>query len=278
MIPMDSYTAWSPRLDDAARQFLSPEELGWYEAIAPEERRAQLRDLLERPIVKFTPVNEAFFRAKWADALTALHPGAPFSLMEVGAGDADMIPQSLARSHMGCRYVTANMNKALTRSLLDKTAGLPLSVEVVEDDAAHIEAHFGPACFDAVAFQHSVNDVCQAILCEREGIDTVYSDWMAVLPDMIRILQGEVAAGTLERSLKGPFLSLMRSMLHILKPGGFVAINHYMFQLDLDWGYPPDLFAGFVPMAREWFRELDGVKEIRLDGFEGNWWLFLAKE
>lgn len=278
MIPMDRFEKWAPRLDAAARQFLSAGELAQYETIGNEECQRQLKLLLEQPIRMFTPVNEAFFRAKWADALAALHPGLPFSLLEVGAGDADMIPQAMARSHPGSSYVTANMNKALSRNMMERTAGLPISVKIVEDDAARVDAYYGPGSFDVVAFQHSVNDVCQAILCGRDGIDTIESDWMAILPDMIKILQKEVAAGTLEHSLKAPFLSLMCSQLAVLKPGGTVAINHYMFQLDLDWGYPPDLFANFVPMVREWFRELAGVMEIMLDGFDPQWWIFLRKQ
>jgi hypothetical protein len=129
-----------------------------------------------------------------------------------------------------------------------------------------------------VAFQHGANDVIQAILCGQAGIDTIYSDWMETLPAMIRLLQQEVQAGTLADHVKAAFLQLVRDLLYVLKDGGVVVMHHYMFQLDLDWGYPPALFENIIPMVREWVAELDGCHEVALEGFEGQWWLFLRKD
>jgi hypothetical protein len=277
MIPLDSFPRWSTRLDGCARRYLDAADLARYESIPASGRQSRLRALLESPIREFSPVNEAYFRARWGETLGLLHPSPDLALLEVATGDADMIPQAMARSHAGGRYVTANMNVSANRSLLGKTAELGLDVELIEDDAANIERHSGPEAFDAIAFQHGVNDVIQAILCGREGVDTVKADWMEVLPRMITIVQGELAAGTLEDHAKPGLLALMSSLLAVLKRGGLIAINHYMFQLDLDWGYPPGLWAGFVPLVRGWFRELYGAKEVSFDGYEPNWWIFLRK-
>lgn len=277
MKSLDSFSIWSPLLDECARRYLGAEDLEYYEAMPPEERQRQLAALLERPIETFSPVNEAYFRARWADTLRMLHSGADLSLMEVATGDADMIPQAMARSHLGSRYVTANMNRQLNESLLARTKGLDIRLELVDDDAARIAEHCAPASFDVVAFQHGINDVLQAILCAREGVDTVYSDWMAVLPRMIEMLQREMSEGTFEAHVKAPFLALLRTLADMLKPGGVIAANHYMFRLDLDWGYPPALFEGLVPLVRGWCAELTGLEEVRYPGYEENWWLFLRK-
>jgi len=130
---------------------------------------------------------------------------------------------------------------------------------------------------DVIAFQHGVNDVLQAILCDRDGVDTIQTDWMETLPAMIAILQRETRQGTLEQSVRPGFLSLLETLLAVLKPGGVIAMNHYMFQLDLDWGYPPDVWENLIPMVRGWVKDLPGTREIALEGFDRQWWLFLRK-
>ena len=277
MIPLDDVARWLPRLDWSARRYLNEEELSKYEAISEGERQAELRALLTAPIARFTAVNEAYFRARWGEALEVLQPEGAMTVLEVASGDADMIPQCLARLRPGSRYIAANMNERLNESLLRKTRGLPLDFALIPDDAANIRAHIGDGQVDVIAFQHAVNDVLQAILCAREGVDTVYADWMELLPAMIRMLRREVEAGTLERSVHGPFLQLMRSLWPMLRPGGTIAINHYMFQLDLDWGYPPKLFEDMLDMVRPWLNELPGCREILLEGFDPKWWVFLQK-
>jgi hypothetical protein len=277
MIPLDDTARWLPKLDACARQYLDANELAQYELIPQTEREAQLRALLNAPIARFTVVNEVYFRARWGEALERLHPHGPFTLLEVASGDADMIPQCMARLRPGSRYITANMNEKLNERLLKKTFGLPLTFQLISDDAAQIRSHLQDGQVDIIAFQHAVNDVLQAILCAREGVDTIRSDWMETLPAMIEMLRRETAAGTLIESVRGPFLQLMRSLWPTLRSGGYVAINHYMFQLDLDWGYPPRLFEDMLDIVRPWLSELPGSREVSLDGFDPKWWIFLKK-
>jgi len=152
-----------------------------------------------------------------------------------------MIPQMMARERPHSRYITANMNRILTERLRDKTKHLPVEVEVIEEDAVEIDQYLLLESMDIIAFQHAVNDVIQAILCDQEGVDTIYTDWMETLPKMISILQREVAQNTLEQHAKPAFLFLLEKLLRVLKKDGLMVMNHYMFQLDLDWGYPLDL-------------------------------------
>lgn len=261
-----------------ASVYLDEDEYGEYARMSETEMEYGLKALLERPIASFTVLNELYFRARWDGMLRAVCDGDDLTLLEVATGDADMIPQMLGRTRPGSCYITANMNKLLNQRLLKKTDGLPITMKLIDDDAAHITDHIGEASVDVIAFQHAVNDVIQAILCEREGIDTIYSDWMAALPKMIAILQREVREDTLEQHVKISFIGLVRTLLKVLKPNGIIAMNHYMFQLDLDWGYPPELFEHMIPMVREWLHEVEECQEIFLEGFDSSWWLFLKKK
>ena len=238
---------------------------------------SQLKAILEKPIARFTPVNDAFFRARWAEVLTAAHIGKDLCLLEIASGDTDMIPQMMARVRPHSRYFTANMNRILTERLRANTVDLPVEVAVIEEDAAAIDRYLPAESVDIIAFQHSVNDVLQAILCDREGVDTIYADWMETLPKMISILQRETSQNTLEQHVRPAFLSLLEKLLGVLKKDGWMVMNHYMFQLDLDWGYPPVLWEDLIPITREWMKDLPGCNEVFLDGFEPHWWMFLQK-
>jgi hypothetical protein len=278
MIPLDRYEKWSPCLDERARQYLNEIEYWEYQAIPAPERLRQLKATLEKPIAQFSPVNEAFFRARWAEVLDATRPGDPLALLEVASGDADMIPQMMARVRPHSRYISANMNRILTARLRENTRGLPLEITVIEEDAVGIRRRLPAESVDLVAFQHGVNDVIQAILCDQAGVDTIDADWMEALPKMIAILQKETAQNTLEEHARTAFLSLLENLLGVLKKGSWMVMNHYMFQLDLDWGYPPDLWEGWIPIIREWIQGLPGCKEVLLEGFHPHWWMFLQKE
>ncbi len=278
MIPLDPFMERSALLDEHARQFLREDEYRDFQAIPAAQRQAELKALLEKPIAHFSAVNEAYFRAKWAEVMAATGMGDHVSLLEVASGDADMIPQMMARSRPNSRYISANMNRILTKGLLERTRDLPLDVQVIEEDASQIGRFLPAGSVDLVAFQHAVNDVIQAILCDQAGVDTINADWMATLPEMIRILQREVAGNTLEAKAKPAFLNLLETLLKVLKQGGFMVMSHNMYQLDLDWGYPPALWDNMIPITCEWVRGLRGCREVFFDGFNPQWWMFFQKE
>lgn len=276
MIPLDEADQSILTVENAKR-YLNASEYNEFHVLSEAERIQELSNLLTRPIDKLTSINELYFRSKWADLIHKIHGENPVTLLEVASGDADMIPQALSRSHAGSTYIAANMNQELNNSLRRKMEGLPIKFQLVNADAAQINRYIKEKTVDIIAFQHGVNDVLQAILCGQRGIDTVDSEWMEILPAMIRILKEETSADTFEKNVKTPFLSLMDNLLLTLKDDGMIAISHYMFQLDLDWGYPEDLFENIVPMIRSWFKSDTDLKEINFPGFEPQWWLFLKK-
>lgn len=260
-----------------AQKFLNKQEYSEFSSIPDADREKLLKELLNQPISKFTVINELYFRSKWAELIRLIYGSRPITLVEVASGDADMIPQALARSNPSSTYITANMNKKLNESLLVKTQGLDLNISLIDDDAIRLNEYIGSQAVDLITFQHGVNDVLQAILCGKVGVDTVYCDWMELLPKMIELLQQEVEQGTFEQNTKPAFLKLMTILMEELKDGGVLAVTHYMFQLDLDWGYPADLFENLIPIIRKWFSELAGCEEILCEQFNSQWWLFLRK-
>jgi hypothetical protein len=277
MIPLDHDGKWLSNLDDYARKYLNEPEYHNYAAISEFEKIRQIKALLHQPIAQFSAVNEVFFRARWAEVLNLVHAENPLTLLEIASGDADMLPQMMARDYPHSRYITANMNKILTKSLLEKTRDLSVEIQVIEEDAITIDRYLPAESVDLVVFQHAVNDVFQAILCDQEGIDTVDSDWMETLPRMIRILQREISENTLENHVKPGWLALLDHLSPVLKKDGLMVMNHYMFQLDLDWGYPPGLWEKMIPITRTWLKGLNGFKELYFDGFDPQWWLFIQK-
>lgn len=277
MIPLDRFDKWPTSLDEQARLVLNSAEYKIYRSIPEPERMRQLKTLLEHPLAHFSAVNEVFFRTRWAEALHCTGQADELTLLEVATGDTDIIPQMMAHTRPRSRYITFNMNKILTVRLREKTKRLPIDIQIIEEDAIEIERYLPADSVDVIAFQHAVNDVIQAILCDQQGIDTIHTDWMETLPTMIRIMQREMAQGSLQNHAGQAFLHLLEKLSRVLKPGGWMVMNHYMYQLDLDWGYPPGLWENFIPITREWTKTLPGCKEVFFEAFDPQWWMFLQK-
>jgi len=262
---------------------LFPDELRQHQEMLAETRDRKLAAICAAPLrdSEWSVVNTVYFRLKWTSVFEAFGAGGDFSLIEVGAGATATVPETMAvyaaKNHGSPSYVTLNMNKYLTQAFLRNTAGLSIKAEVVEDDAMNVKNHIAPGSVDIVAFQHSVNDVLQAILAEKNGLDTARLDWMGILPDMIRLINRAYESRALEQEAKEPFLRLVQNCADVLKPGGILAMSHYMFQYDLDLGYNPELWRDMIPAVRPWLDELTGGREIFYDGFDPQWWYFWKK-
>ncbi|MDF2986882.1 MAG: hypothetical protein K0R50_2392 [Eubacterium sp.] len=280
MKPLDNLELWLEKLNGAdATNILSDTDRIEWNSLSRVDREAKLTALLQKPVADFSVVYRWYFRMKWAQALDKANLKKPVALLEIGAGDTDMLPQILARKyeHPETQYITANKNKKLTASFKDKTKELPVKINVIEDAAQNLEAYMKGEKFDVIVFEHSINDILQTILGERAGIDTTHSDWYTVLPQMIELIKQEYLDGTLEASVKDELLDLLKACMKQLKPGGYIVINHFMYQYDLDLGYHPDLWNNMLNITREWIKTIeDGAEEI-FEGFDRQWWMFLGK-
>lgn len=277
MITLDQYDPNIISLQNAS-YLLSEDEYKQFSALAEAERETILKQLLESPITDFTMIHELYFRSKWAALFYKLNRNYPFSLLEVASGDADMLPQCISHSNPSSTYIAANMNQILNRNLIKKLEGLSIQYKLIDDDALQISNYLDEASVDVIAFQHGLNDVLQAILCGYYDVDTIYNDWMDILPKMIELLTVEIKNGTFKEKVYEPFLNLLHTLSKVLKPNGIIAINHYMFQYDLDLGYPVELFTNLIPDVRSWLEGNKDFKEIYINGYSNQWWLFLQKQ
>lgn len=243
-----------------------------------EELENDFKALLEQPIDNFN-VYDFYYYVMWYKAIKAVTKAETLNIMEVASGSVDIIPKVMDKTlNSSSSYVSANMNKELTKGLYDNTKDLSISIRVIEDDSKNILDYVGENYFDMILFHHGANDVIQAILCEKEGIDTINTDWMKVLPDMIKIMQREYEDNTLEEHAKEGFLGLLSSCIETLKDDGYIIFNHHMFKLDLDWGYPYEIWSNIIPIIRRWINESSlPVIEIEYEDFNPNWWMFLKK-
>jgi predicted SAM-dependent methyltransferase len=199
------------------------------------------------------------------------------TVLEVGSGASTNIPCAMTVNDHTSKYITANMNKKLTQGLRNNTSNLPVKIKIIEDNADNIKNYLNADSVDAIVFEHSVNDVLQAILCENKGIDTTNNDWFEILPEMIKMISEDYVNRTLEHKTKTAFLSLINNCLSVLKPSGYLAMSHYMFQYDLDLGYNAELWENILPVIRPWLKELPIGKEVFVDEFDPQWWLFYQK-
>lgn len=283
MKPLDNVYEWIAKSSDES---FEPEVLDEHEKIlwnsfSGKHRKEFTEKLLTEPLDLEGPeiFYSWYFRSKWIQALKSVLPTDSIRVLEIGAGCADMLPRAMscAYTHPQTKYITANMNKELTAAFKQKTSSLPIQVDVIEDNAQNIEAHAETGLFDAVVFEHSVNDVIETMLAERNGINTTESDWMQILPDMISLVNKEIKNKTFVQSVRDDLLDLFKSCLAVLKPGGFIIINHYEFQCNLDFGIDPEWWENLVPIVRGWITEAKLGQEIFPKDFDTQWWMFIKK-
>ncbi|EGT3616501.1 hypothetical protein FHH43_09700 [Clostridium perfringens] len=277
MKPIDNFQGEILSLNNA-KKFLNENQYANFKKISDSSKIELLKEVLEKPIDNWNEVTELYFRSKWANLFNTLYCNKKICLLEIASGDADMIPQTLSISNPDSYYIAANMNKILNESLIRKTKELNINLKLIDDDASNIREHIENDKVDIIAFQHGVNDVLQAMLCANNEIDTINCQWLDLLPQMIELVKKEVENNTFEETLKKNFIRFINEIAYTLKKDGIIAINHYMFDLDLKLGYPLNIFENLIDIIREWLKEDHNFEEISFENFDNHWWIFLKKK
>lgn len=282
MESIDNLSKWLMIISSSdAKMVLNDSEVELWDSISKEDKEKYISDLILRPVIFENPeiIFNWYFRSKWIEALKTVQENDNIVVYEVGPGGSDVIPQAIDKTfrHTDTRYITSNLNKELTAIFKAKTEGLGIDIRVIEDDAVNMNEVIPDGSVDVVVFEHSVNDVIETILAEKNGIDTINSDWMKILDSITDIENREYHAGTMEQNAKPEFLDLIKSCMKILKPGGFIVCAHYQFQYNLDIGLDPELNENYLNIARKWIRGENIGEEVFFDGFNPRWWMFLRK-
>lgn len=282
MIPIDNFEKWKERLHlEKAKDVLNADEKIELNKISFEKRSDILREMFESPIscANITVMYSLYFRNKWLDALATINKKAPVSVFEIAPGGNDVIPSTVSRlfNHPDTVYTASNTNKMLTKLFYENTKNLPIKIKVIEEQAQMMTAYAKPEQFDAVVFEHSVNDIIYDMIARKNGLDTTNEDWFSLLSETIRHLNGEYADGTYESTVKDEILNVFSSCLNVLKKDSYIIINHFQYQEDLDWGMNYEIWDNLLPAVRKWVNEAKIGQEVFFDDFEPQWWMFIKK-
>jgi len=281
MKPMDDLQKSILKLKaENAVDVLSDDEKNIWNNFTEIERIEFLKDLLEKPVEFDNPVGIWYSKTKWSEALKAVTNKISLCLLEIASGANDIVPQTVARlyCHKDTVYTTVNLNKGLTDEFKRRTKQLPIKIDIIEDAAQKIEDYIGTEKIDVVVFEHSFNDIIEALLVERDGVDTINTDWLDILPEMVETVNREYLNKTLESSVKSEFLKIISSCLDVLKQDSFIIVNQFQFQYSLNVGMNPDLLENYLPITRKWITDAGLGEEIFFEGFESQWWMFLKKK
>ncbi len=274
---LDNYEQVSSQIEYAAKRFLFLKEHWRWKTLPRKKRQQKLKALLCAPLADFSIVYTLYFRWKWVDIFQKVMLPTNATVLEIGAGASDMIPKALYQYSNVASYITVNMNQALAKQQLRKTRAMKHNIQIIADDANNIQQHLHGKQVDCLVFEHSCNDILQTFLAEQYGIDTTNSEWFSILPDMIRLINEQYESGTFEQSLKELFMHLLNACLCVLKPGGLLVISHYMFQMDLDWGYNPSLWEDMLLLIKPWLLQVTELAEEQVSGLDPQWWLVMRK-
>ncbi|MGD8457017.1 MAG: hypothetical protein PVF83_11570 [Anaerolineales bacterium] len=223
---------------------------------------------------------DIYWSASWAEALRFGNVEPASMVLEIGAGIATNFIRA-ASSLLGSRgkYITVNLNKDITEDFKKRTRRLPIDINIIEGNALYIADDIEPEVASFVAFNHQINDIIQTIVYEMSGQNTEEGDWFGeMLPGMVKLIKEAKESGEMEKSVKPKFLEIIQSCTKVLKTGYMMGFNNALVPITLRSGYSIEELSTYIPLARSWISEgIDNLEEVKIPGFDTQWWLFFKK-
>ncbi|MFH1566354.1 MAG: hypothetical protein ABIL09_00020, partial [Gemmatimonadota bacterium] len=221
-------------------------------------------------------VRRAAYAAQYLELFGFLGLPVELAVYEPAAGASDSVAVAVeAYSHGGGRYATVNLNRPLRDELRRKAAHLRLRLDIVEDHAQRVGAHFAAASFDAACFHHAINDILQTAASEPRGMDTTVVDWWPNERQMIEWLAEDYAADGLAARGRPELLAAVAGAVELVRPGGYLLFDHWtsLAARERAW-FPWDLFCDLIPLARGWIAASGlPLEEVLLPGADPRWWM-----
>lgn len=222
---------------------------------------------------------QLYYTSSYVHLMEFLNVPKDAKLFEIAAGDTIFIPKALdTHGEEGAKYVTANLNQDLTEGFRDKTAELSIEIQVIEDNGARILNYCGQGSMDVIVFHHALNDIVQTMIAQREGIDTINSDWWSVEPQMLQAVMDYHNRGELKQAVYSEFISIIETCHQLLKEEGIIIFDNCTYAGYEKIGYSSEFHSNYIQLAREWINEADlGLQEVQVPGFDAKWWMVLQK-
>jgi len=254
-----------------------------FECMPQNEIMETLYQLIDEPI-DFTveisgEMTHLYCISSWIHAFEILKLPKSLKALENASGASAIIPHALEMYTNGVgNYMTANLNKMLSKELIRKTNTLKIDIRVIEDNAVNLKKYVKPESFEIVTFQNAINDILQTIIADKKGIDTIKNNWWDIFPELIQGVTEYYRKGELRDIAYDDFISLMKVSSDLLKKGGYMIFNLVVHQYDIDQGLPRELYSSYIHLAKDWIGS-SGLK-LKANGFEdfdSRRWLFLKK-
>ncbi|UVI30202.1 hypothetical protein [Paenibacillus spongiae] len=262
----------------------SPEAIRRMGELSANELRERLNQVISVPINLSGEMShellEFYYTASWYNIFEDRGLPRNASVFEVGAGDIVYIPKALNAysAGQGGKYVTANLNNELTMNFREKTQGMQVDVEIIQDDGANILNYYSEESFEVIAFHHALNDIIQTIIAGIEGIDTVNNNWWTIEPQLLQAVMSYHNSGELKDAAYEPFIHIIDTCNRLLKKGGYMIFDNCTYAGYEELGYSSDFHSAYINLAREWIKEANlGLEEVKMPSYDDKWWMVLRK-
>ena len=212
---------------------------------------------------------------QWHGVLTHLgcHPGA--RVAEIGPGASVILPVAISLATQGdAEYTAVDPDAKRLLELEKRLSNLPISKRFIASAAGDLPQQVPPCSFDYVVGHHIINDLIETIVASQQGPATGSS--LNERYSAVRLVSKLYRRGNLWNIVEKDLKKQLGGCWHSLEEGGLLVWNHFTFKLDVEWGYPLELYSSLTHFFRRRFL-VEEHWEILEAGLDPDKWLVARK-